>query len=350
MNTASSALFLVQTPLHVMNAVEAISWFKLTHYTFFITTSEHQIKWKKMIESLLPADAAIIFCPRNDIDIEEGTRAYAQKIPYLKSQNFDFVFISDARLYIFVDIANALNNPQTYLTDDGTCTILAMHSLQTYGTYFALSKSTCAERQRKIKEVKKRYNLWDLPSIKYDLFTVFDYESTDKISVVQNPMQHYQHAHKRIDEGSVLFIGQPLTTSGYFSSDVYLECIRDIASHYGGKKIKYLPHPRQCHEEVKKLKGIDSVDILDTKLAAETLLMSFDTTPSIVCGFYSAALWNVAKFQRGISTHAFKISAERFRPEVIDRRTRNNFIKDVDAIDLYYNYFKKRIHVLENVN
>ncbi|QDG37705.1 hypothetical protein FJN14_04235 [Alteromonas mediterranea] len=303
-----------------------------------------------MIESLLPADAAIIFCPRNDIDIEEGTKTYAQKIPYLRSQNFDFVFISDARLYIFVDIANALRNPQTYLTDDGTCTILAMHSLQTYGTYFALSKSTCVERQRKIEEVKKRYGLWDLPPVKYDLFTVFDYESTEEITVIQNPMRHYQHVHERIDEESVLFIGQPLTTSGYFSSDVYIEYIHKIVAHYAGKKIKYLPHPRQCHDEMQKLIGIDSVDIVDTKLAAETLLTSLDTAPSIVCGFYSAALWNVAKFQRGVSTHAFKISTDHFRPEIINRRTRNSFITDVDAIDLYYNYFKKRIHVLENVN
>lgn len=341
--TVKSALFLVQTPLHVINALEAISQFSIEKSTFFIVTSLHNEKWRTMMALMLPQNANKIYCIRNDFDVEEGTRAYAKHINYLVSQEFQYVFFADARLYIFVDIVKSLQNPSTYLMDDGTGTILAIHSLVEYGTYFDMSVSRSASRQIEIEKVKRKYGLWNLKPIRYHLFTVFDYESCELFNVVDNPMTSMCFEHKNTTPDSVFFIGQPFVKIKHMTEVDYLQCLQQACSFFRDKKVTYLPHPREEEAFITKLHEREGINVVSTTLTAEKYLMELDNPPKTVCGFLSTSLWNIAKFQKGIDVISFEIPDELFNPLMSRNRSRSSEVTDLAFIKLIYECYRKRI-------
>lgn len=342
-----SALFLVQTPLHVQNSLEAVEVFGIQEKTFFIVNSEHNKKWLAQINAMLQSNDEKILCKRDDLHLEACIKEYTTHINALKARSFDYVFFGDARLYIFVDCVNALDNANTYLMDDGSGTILTMHSLTHHGTFYDLAESTSSVRREQIEKIREKYNLLDLNRTPYHLFTIYDYKSTDTLNVVQNPMKRLQIKHTHPNPDKVLFIGQPLTKSKYFSIEEYIDCVITISEYYRGKNIAYLPHPREDEETLSAISDIANISVVNTDLTAEHYLMTLNDVPLTVCGFYSTALWNIAKFQPGLKIESFKISRHRFNPQIASRKTRNRRMTDMDAIDLYYDYYRKRIIVNE---
>jgi len=341
----TSALFLVQTPLHVINAIEAINQFGIIKSTFFIVTSAHNVKWKLMMENMLPNNVKRIYCIRNDYDLEEGTKAYATHISYLKEQCFDFVFFADARLYIFVDIVNSLNVSSTFLMDDGTGTLLAIHSLLKNGTYYDMSVNKSPERQKDIERIKRKYGLWSLAPVKYNLFTVFDYMPCKYFDVVSNAMTRISYTHRNPDENTVLLIGQPFVQIMHMTADAYLHCLRRVENFYEGKKIAYLPHPREGQSFIESLSESSGFEIIETTLNAENYIINRIKAPQTICGFLSTSLWNIAKFQKGINVESFQIPDELFSAELRVRRTRSNSVTDLGFLNIIYDYYKSRMPV-----
>jgi hypothetical protein len=340
-----SALFLVQTPLHVINALEAIKKFGIVESTFFIVTSDHNKKWRLMMERMLPTNAKRTYCIRDDFDVEKGTNAYAQHIPFLKDQNFELLFFADARLYIFVDIVNSLRVDSTFLMDDGTGTLLAVHSLMENGVYYDMSVSSSLTRQKEIEKVKKKYKLWELKPVKYNLFTVFDYPNCDYFNVVRNEMTRLCYSHEGTDKDKVLFIGQPFVKIRHMKAKDYLACLLKVKSFYGEKEIKYLPHPREDSDFLNNLASLDGFSVIDTIETAENYIISTNNVPHSICGFLSTSLWNIAKFQKGVEVASFKIPETLFNPELKVKKTRSSYVTDLAFLNIIYQYYEKKMRV-----
>lgn len=345
----SSALFLVQTPLHIQNAREAINAFSITHCIFFIVYSKNNKKWLMQIRELLPIDAEIIMCERDDHDIEGCVKEYASHINYLKTYDVDFVFLGDARLYIFVDCVNVLANENTYLMDDGSLTIITMHSLKKHGVYYPLGKSTDKIRAERIEKVKRKHGLWNMKPVPYNLFTIFDFPSSEDIKVVQNPLQSLRHTHTNTDPQTVLFLGQPLGNSRFCSNDTYNQLMERVAHYYSDKHFLYLPHPRETEEQVAQLERFQNLRIIETSMTVEHFVMTLDSVPHTISGFFSTALWNIAKFQTGLNVEALRIDSGNYDDAVLQRKSRNGFLTDFEAIELCYDHFARRMKVIEGV-
>lgn len=342
-----SALFLVQSPLHVHNAKEAIDKFCITHPTFFITTSKRSAKWARMIKNILPTHSHCIFAERSDNDIETCTENYMRHIPWLQNQSFDYVFFCDTRLYIFVDIVKLLRHPNTYLIDDGAATIISIHVLRQFDQYFEEYQSSVASRRLQIENVKRKYKIWNLPQIKYNLFTAFDFDRCEKFDVVQNPMHHLAHVHNNVDPNKILFIGQPLINSGYVNLKTYSQYCDKISQYYGDKDVLYLPHPREDINDARELSKRVGFDLVETELAAEAYLKKEVEAPSMVCGFYSTALWNIAKFHKGLKVDAHRLLLNQSNISQKKHIVRSNHLSELDCIDLYYQYYQKRMNVVD---
>lgn len=345
----SSALFLVQTPLHVQNACEAITVFGITQSIFFIVHSKNNEKWLAQINELLPEDADTILCKRDDHDIEGGIKEYVKHITHLKTYDFDFVFLSDARLYIFVDCVNSLAHKNTFLMDDGALTITSMHSLKTHGIYYPLGKSTNKARAEQIEKAKREHGLWNMKPVPYNLFTIFDFPSSEDIKVVQNPLQSLRHTHTNTDPQTVLFLGQPLGNSRFCSNDTYNQLMERVAHYYSDKHFLYLPHPRETEEQVAQLERFQNLRIIETSMPVEHFVMTLDSVPHTIAGFFSTALWNIAKFQTGLNVEALRIDSGNYDDAVLQRKSRNGFLTDFEAIELCYDHFARRMKVIEGV-
>jgi len=342
-----SALFLIQTPLHVNNAIEAIDVFGVTQPSFLVVTSKHNQKWAAMIQAYLPADSHCLLCERDDFDIEGTTKSYVRHIYWLQSQSFDYVFFPDTKLYVFVDIVKILGNPNTYLMDDGAATIVSIHVLDKFGQYFEEYQSSTTSRRYEIENIKRKYQIWDLPQIKYNLFTAFDFTSCEKYQVVQNPMQLMSYQHHNVDPDKVLFIGQPLIRSGYVNLETYTRYCDNISAYYGAKNVEYLPHPRENKNDVIELSKNTGFELIETKMSAEAFLTKQESAPASICGFYSTALWNIAKFHSGLKVDAHRLLLNESNIAQKKRISRSNHLTELDCIDLYYDYYKNRMNVVE---
>ena len=345
--TATSALFLVQSPLHIYNANEAIRKFNITEPSFLIVTSKHNVKWSKMMRDLLPVNAEHRFCERNDLDVEACTKEYVGHIQFFKQQNYDYVFFADSRLYIFVDIVNSLQNKNTFLMDDGAGIIQTVHTLEQTGRYFDTTQSSQEKRRKEIEGVKRKYDLWQLASCKYNLFTAFDFKSGEHFEVVANPMKALSHHHKKLDNQTVLILGVPFIKINYMSSEQYFEYLLELKTFYKGKHLRYLPHPREEITDLHDKCASSGIDIVETHLTAEKYLMSLDLAPAIVCGFYSAALWYIAKFQPQISVEAHRFHLNDITLPPSQMMSRSSHLSILDIIDLVYDYYTLRMKVID---
>jgi hypothetical protein len=343
----SSALFLVQSPLHIHNAREAIAKFGIGQSTFLVVTSKHNSKWTKMMIDLLPANAEHRFCERNDLDIEACTKEYASHIQFFKQKNYDNVFFADSRLYIFVDIVNSLQNENTFLMDDGAGIIQTVITLEQTGRYFDITQSSQAQRRKEIEAVKRKYNLWQLEPCKYNLFTAFDFKSGKYFKVFVNPMHALSFQQEKLDHQSVLILGVPFIKINYMSSEKYFEYLLKIKNFYSGKRLLYLPHPREDMTDLDKRCAGADIEIVKTHLTAEKYLMSLIAAPAIVCGFYSAALWYIAKFQPKISVEAHRFHLSDLTLPHSQMMSRSSHLSVLDIVDLVYNYYKLRMKVID---
>lgn len=344
--TVNKALFMVQSPLHIHNAREAIIEFFITHPTFLVVTSTHNAKWAEMMIADLPVNANSLFCERNDFDLDECTRDYAQHIPFLKKQSFDYVFFSDSRLYIFVDIVKSLQNKNTYLMDDGVGIIQTVSTLKKTGKYFDVTQSSQLARRNKIEKIKKKYNLWQLESVKYDLFTAFDFESCDKFNVVQNSMKQLCFTHKKLNYQKVIIFGVPFVKHGYMTSESYCSYLIQIKQYYKGKIVHYFPHPREEEKDFVSLVKKTGLNLILTDLGAEQYLGSLPVPPHIICGFYSAALWYIAKYQPDIQVDAHRIDPDDICLSPTQLMTRSSHLTILDIMGLVYDYYRLRMNVI----
>ncbi|MDC0601531.1 hypothetical protein OAP14_00745 [Aliiglaciecola sp.] len=345
--TDKSGLFLVQSPLHIYNACEAIRKFDIAKPTFLIVTSKHNVKWSEMMRDLLPANTEHRFCERDDLDIAACTKEYVGHIQFFKQQKYDYVFFSDSRLYIFVDIVNSLQNENTFLMDDGSGIIQTVHTLEQTGRYFDTTQSSQKERRQEIEKIKRKYDLWQLASCKYNLFTAFDFKDGEHFKVVANPMRTLCHKHEKLDHQSVLILGVPFIKINYMSSEKYCDYLVALSAFYTGKRLLYLPHPREDMSYLHS-KCIDSgIEVVSTHLTAEKYLMSLNPAPAIVTGFYSAALWYIAKFQPEIcvEAHRFHLSDITLPPSQM--MSRSSHLSILDIVDLVYDYYTLRMRVIE---
>jgi hypothetical protein len=343
----NSALFLVQSPLHVHNAVEAIKTFSIQKSTFLVVTSQRNKKWESMMLANVPSDSKILYTLRNDRDIEACTKDYVKHIPNLKEQSFDFVFFSDSRLYIFVDIVNALQNSNTFLMDDGAGIISSVQHIKDKGFYFDISKSSSATRQQQIEKVKDKYGLLNTKSAKYNLFTAFDFASCDQFTVYQNPMTKMSHTHENSNQNQVLFLGQPMVNDGYISNRSYIEEMNAIINSYPEMEVLYLAHPREEKANVAEIQRSCNIRLIETDMTVEQYLLNIARPPAIVSSFYSAALWYVAKFQRGIKVNAHKLDFELLYSVNKSSMSRSSYLSMPSIIDLVYQHYKLRMNVIE---
>ncbi|MEP2600382.1 MAG: glycosyltransferase family 52, partial [Paraglaciecola sp.] len=295
----------------------------------------------------LPADTECLFCERNDHDIVSAIKQYAKHLPWLKKQTYDYVFFADSRLYIFVDIVNALQHSNTFLMDDGAGIIQTVHTLKTQRKYFDIPLSTNPERRKLIERTKKEYGLWQPKHVQYNLFSAFDFDSCEEFRMVENPMSGLRYDHPKIDHSEVLIVGQPFVINGHMKSDVYIHCIRQIQRMYPDKKINYFPHPRETEADLVQLRELFGLFIVETNLPIEEYIMQLPASPSEIAGFYSAALWYISKFQPDITVKAFRLSADFFCFPKGQMMWGSSHLTKLEVTELVYDYFKLRINVVD---
>jgi hypothetical protein len=126
-----------------------------------------------------------------------------------------------------------------------------------------------------------------------------------------------------------------------------LTYFQHIQGFYGDKEVHYLPHPREDKEALLSLAKQTQVQMIKTDLSVEQYLMSLNVAPGILSGFFSAALWYVAKFQTGIQVEAHRLDPGDFVLKQSQLMSRSSSLSLFDIVELVYNYYRLRMKVVD---
>lgn len=273
-------LFIVRSPLQIINAIEAVHNFNLTDNTLVlihnrsITNTEQMkdllnlIKWEEIIH----------------VEESYGSKffKYISLIKQLKKERYNYLFIGELGVSYKMIVANT-KKEKVFLIDDGTATIM----------YY----------DRFIKH--DRYNKYNFREIRFlffglnikvkdkiNLFTYFDLKPVHGNEVVKNRLIYFRSTYLfniKKEKDVIYFIGQPADV--FMDIDLYKESIEKLMIKYN-KKIIYIPHRSEKKEQVQAIMSMknQNFEIYKPAMPIELYFLYSKLYPLYIISYYSTAL------------------------------------------------------------
>jgi hypothetical protein len=274
-----SNLFIVFSPLQIINAIEAIHHFKCDNNTIVINYKPRQDQNNTQMDVL-----AKYHKWDEEIRIGDGSRkskffSYIKIIRLLKRKSYNYVFVAGFTSAIYTIVAN-LNKNKLFFMDDGVGTISA------YNDVFAPNK--------KIKLRLKHIRFWPFGiktklTDKINIFTYFDLQTLPHISVIPNRLKWFSenYTNNLVKDEKIYFLGQPHDDS----SKVYSKTLEYFIKNQECKVV-YIPH--RFEKINKSLELMFKQNLVEVRLVNMPIEMYFlinKIRPNIVAGFYTSAFF-----------------------------------------------------------
>ena len=299
-------LFIIRSPLQIINAYEAIDYFDLknnilvTIDTKGLSNAEqisylksNDIKWEKEIRF-----------GNTDQKSKSNFLQYIKLIKSLKEYKYDNIFIGDYGSIHKIILAN-LKSKNQYLLDDGTTTLLRHLQFKTDKT-----KSKFSLRTFRFKLFGLKTNTKQL----LNYFSIFKLNPNFSEKVIMNNFDKLKTIHN-IDsftkDNCIYIMGQPLVETGYIKRDVYLDFITNIIKKYKNQKVVYLAHRSETLESIEEYEN-DFFTILKSSKPIELMFLEEKKYPEQIIGFTSAALFTFKILFPKSSILSIEITKEQF--------------------------------------
>lgn len=273
-------LFIVGTPLQLLNAIEAAEHFKLENNILVIVhrsleANRAQIdairslyEWKEIIDIEYSKNSSIL--------------KYVDLVKHLKKHIYKYIFIPKLEVVPKIVIPNVIKK-KVFLLDDGVMTIsiyennIKTNKLNTYN--FKELRFLFFGLKIKIRD-------------KINLFTYFDLEPMNGIEIVKNELRFLKKTYLEgtaIDDLNIYFLGHP--SSKYIDDNMYIASLHKLINT-ADKKIIYIPHRGESQEIKNILHSIDNplFSIININMPVELYFLENKIYPSQVIAYYSTAL------------------------------------------------------------
>lgn len=266
-------LFVIDTPLQLLNALEARYYFGDHPSTLVLL---HWPVWPKMVfERLLSEmewegitwvsmgiERPVQRYPLISLSVSDRFNEYRWVYrQYRRRRRLDATLVRIGQVDRLV-IGNLFNQYMQHVAirvqyneliavDDGTDTLRVAALRQK-----AIDMSEELPPTDFIRSVKnlinKRYVEWAARQPRsVSFFTAYDVEVGKKDQLIRNSyrwLQKYMTNCKKSDQ--VFFLGQPLIEDGYLEESTYLEYLNKIVSYFNPKRVVYVPHKRESKHTI----------------------------------------------------------------------------------------------------
>jgi len=284
LNTLNN-LFIVRSPLQIINSLEAIEFFNLKKNILVIIYNDTDntniqmdnlialYKWKKIIR----------------VNEKKKKSKYFEYISFtyqLKKETYNYLFFSNLGSIHKLLLANIKRN-HTYYIDDGVETITR------YNNIFLPNKLN------EIKFRQLRFLFAGLKiSIKDDIhfFTYFDLKEFITSKIIQNNLTHFQKKYLSTtkEDSSLYLLGQPLVSKKFLSKDDYFLYL-DLIVKLFDKKIIYIPHRSEIISERLQSYVSDRFEIKNINMPIELYFLEKKIYPSTIVSFMTTAFFTLQK-------------------------------------------------------
>lgn len=335
-------VFLIESPLQLLNALEAKYYYKLPKEKcdLLVLNGESPNTIKQIMGMVEQQDWNIV----KKIGFGKGklswiTRMLGVKAQYKCYKSPDKVFIGDYRSDIMRDFVNTVVPNKTVLLDDGTVSLRINNMLSSEKERHAFFHN---ENMGGLKRIIKRLAfLGKLPPQKHiedlEFFTTYNIEHTLDYPVIKNNYTYLKTVSSdKQTKDEVWFLGSPLSEKGILEEKKYIEYLSKIVEYYKDfDRIVYIPH-RAEDPALLQSYGERGFDIIQTNVSIEFYLMKQEEVPSVIASFYSSALGNL----HNIFGETMKIDSFRIEQQYLPTKNSSE-IADI------YNYYSKIIHVVD---
>ncbi|MEA1954440.1 MAG: polysialyltransferase family glycosyltransferase [Campylobacterota bacterium] len=321
-------LFIVKTPLQIINSIEAVNYFNLTNNVLILISSSDNQNYKQMTNLIN------LYNWHQVIKIEGKASffKYLSLIKELKKEKYNFIFFARFGSMQRLILSN-VNKEKVYYFDDGTETITM------YNEMLLPNKIN----QFNLRHLFRfRFLLFGLKvniTDTINLFTYFDLKPFEKSEVVLNKLEYFREKYLKPSAESqlVYLLGQPLYEKNLVSEKTYLDCIKKIKST-SNKKIIYIPHKGES-DSSKVLSLIDDTfDVKHIDIPIELYFLGNKIKPSHIVSFFTTAFFTLKLFYPNTKFESIYIPKE----EILNK---------ADIIESHYDFiFSIGINKLEKLN
>lgn len=326
-------LFVVDTPLQLLNAIEGREAFDAHECTLVILLWPH---WRKRyFEDILRERPFpnIKYFPMPALDRVRRSSGPLQKWSsrvrevlatfkqFIFKRRFERLlqtsspihrlFIGNYRNDYMKHVTNVVAHQELVFLDDGTDALQVAE--------LRLASNSCArEPDRGVigglrEHLRNRYIEWDTtPADRATFFTSYSFPVSATDSVVQNDYGDLKKRLTAIERtGEILFLGQPLVADGYISSRTFSVLLGEIREYFAGRSLVYVPHPREEESDFSAEAVAQGYRIQRFEAPIEVALCSSARLPATICSFFCSALETCAcLFQPDLEILAFEIAED----------------------------------------
>lgn len=278
-------LFIIRSPLQLINSLEAIEYFKLENNILVLiynNTANNNTQMDNLISMYNWKEVIRV----NEKQKRSKYLEYIKFVKKLKTKNYNFFFFSNLGSIHKLLLANIKRERTVYL-DDGVETITR------YNNVFLPNKLN------KIKFRQIRFLLAGL-KIKIedniDLFTYFDFEPFRNSKIIKNNLENFQkrYLNDATMDDNIYLLGQPLVTTNLLQKSDYFTYL-DLVINSTQKRIIYIPHRTEVISKELSSYISNTFEIRDINMPIELYFLENKIYPLAIVSFMTTAFFTLKK-------------------------------------------------------
>ncbi len=300
-------ILFVESPLQLINAYEAVSFFGLNNFYYVIRLSgnvNNDKQLKEIVNRLELVDFVFLNLNAQNKKFEDYLVLLLYRFKYVfSSKDIEKIYIGNYDSKFLSLIMKQFSNDKIVLLDDGSKTF----------------------------EIQRTFE----PSQHLNLFTMYDILPVGKQIVYKNSYNRIlallRDENVVFDNSSVLFIGSKLSEDGAISEKYYITLLNEISEFYDGKTIIYVPHRDEDKNKLKEIGTINNVEVKTIGYPIEFFGLYESAIPATISSFFSTALMTMKAFYAvEIESFSFDFSNSDCKVEIAN----------------LYEYYKKEMNVV----
>lgn len=302
-----NSLFLIESPLQLLNAYEAGSYFNSKNFLYIIRLSNDKVNDEqiiKLIDYFLIKDKSFI----TKINSKKKNFMDLAKIFILKfyiyfiEKKYKKVFVGNIESGLFSLLIKDIKKKKIVLLDDGAKSIVTQ------------------------KKFSDNFN--------FDFFSFYDLSPFKNQNIYKN---NFEELRKKISfktsKNEVLILGSKLSEISIIDEDYYIELIKKISTYFQDKELIYIPHREENRNKIKRIKKeIQNIKIKNIDYPVEFYGINENKKIKTVVSFYSTALYTMSKIYN-CEAVAFKFNYEKSEHK-----------KNIDEV---YDFYNKYMNVID---
>lgn len=298
-------IFLIESPLQLLNAYEAHAYFKLDNPLYIVRLSNDKINDNqilKLINYLLVKNKIIVKINSRKKNLFDILKISLIKFFFiLKEKRFNKIFVGNYESGFFSLLLKKINKKKLILLDDGAKSIITQ------------------------KNFSNKNNI--------DFFSIYDLKPYTNQNIFKNNFDKLKEKiiSKKVAK-QTLFLGSKLSEIGIVDEKYYINFIEKVSLYFSNNSIVYIPHREENTEKIKNIEKIKNVEIKYLDYPVEFYGINENININIVGSFYSTALYTMQNIYKCESI-AFKFNYE--------NSIHKNNINDV------YSFYEKYMKVIE---